>query len=167
MLPTKRLLLKEFEECDVDDLFAIQGNLEWMKHTVGQKTREDCAVWLRRYAESKLANGFAPWTIVHRGDKRIIGWGGLNIDPLDARWGVEVSYFIHPDYAKQGLATELVRVAVKYAAEELQLEKICAFALPENIGSQRVLKKAGFQLVGFEEELERDYFEIKLEPESQ
>lgn len=159
---TKRLLLREFEVSDVDPLFEIQGNLEWMKHTVATKSREECADWLGRYAASAPVNGFAPWTAVHREDHCVVGWGGLNIDPLDTRWGVEISYFMHPGYAGQGLATELVLEALRCANDELGLESVGAFAMPQNTGSVRVLLKAGFRLVGFERELERDYFVIDL-----
>lgn len=29
------------------------------------------------------AAGYAPWTIVRRGDGKVIGWGGLHDDPFE------------------------------------------------------------------------------------
>ena len=94
--------------------------------------------------------GFAPWTLVHRADRRIVGWGGLNIDPNAREWGPEVSYFIHSGYQGKGLATELVRASLEFGFARLNLPAIGAFARPENVGSARVLVKCGFTFVGYE-----------------
>ena len=62
------------------------------EHRYCAESRAACESWLRRYAQSRRVNGFAPWTIVLRSDDRVIGWGGLNIDPEAHEWGPEVSY---------------------------------------------------------------------------
>lgn len=162
-LQTKSLFLKAFDATDIDPLFEIQGNPEWMKYTVTAKSRSECANWLHRYEASRADHGFAPWTLVHKQHRRVVGWGGLNVDPLDQRWGVEVAYFIHPDYSGQGLATELVVEALRSAREELLLKSVGAFVMPGNTGSNRVLGKAGFEFVRYEAELRRNYLEIKFD----
>jgi [ribosomal protein S5]-alanine N-acetyltransferase len=49
----------------------------------------------------------------------------------------------------QGCATELTRACTFLADDVLKLPEVHAFANPKNIGSQRVLEKAGFQLMRF------------------
>jgi ribosomal-protein-alanine N-acetyltransferase len=98
---------------------------------------------------------------VHRADGRIIGWGGLNVDANAPEWGVEVSYFLHPSYEGRGLATEIVRAALRYGFEDLALLRIRAFAKPENRASLRVLEKCGFMFVQYEPALERNHYEIR------
>ena len=160
VLYTDRLVLRDFCETDVDPLYAIQGNQEYMQFTHWAESREACAAWLRRYADSLQANGFAPRTVVKRSAERVIGWGGLNIDPFDPGWGVEVSYFIHPDCAGQGYATELVLASLQHGFGDLGLEAIGAFAMPQNQASGRVLEKCGFTLTGYEPALERNHYEL-------
>ena len=160
-LQTKRLILREFTDSDIDPLYEIQGNRDHMKFTFCAESRAACESFLRAYADTRRVNGFAPWTIVHRLDQRVIGWGGLGIDPLAPGWGPEVSYFIHPSYQGQGFATELVKMALDQGFRVLGLPQIDAFAMPANAGSIRVLEKCGFRLLRFEPALHRNHYELR------
>lgn len=160
MLYTQRLLLREFREADVEPLYAIQGNPAYMRFTHVAVSHADCAAWLRGYADSRAVHGFAPWTVVQRTTAEVIGWGGLVIDPFAPGWGVEVSYFIHPACAGQGYATELVHAAVHHGFADLDLDRIGAFARPENLASIRVLTKCGFAFLGYEPALARNHYEL-------
>jgi ribosomal-protein-alanine N-acetyltransferase len=157
---TERLTLRAYEVGDVDALYAIQGDREYMRFTHWSQSREACAAWLQQYVDAEPEVGYAPWTIVHRADRRIVGWGGLNIDPNAREWGPEVSYFIHADYQGIGLATELVLASVEFGFRDLQLPTIGAFARPENSGSARVLTKCGFEYIGYERTLQRNHYEL-------
>jgi RimJ/RimL family protein N-acetyltransferase len=106
-------------------------------------------------------HGYAPWTVLLRAEHRIVGWGGLNVDPNAPGWGTEVSYFIHPAYAGKGLATELVQASCAYGFVDLELPLIGAFASPANVASMRVLEKCGFRLIGHETTLARNHFELR------
>src|SRR5262245_65425415 len=86
-----------------------------MRHTHAASSREDCAHWHRTYAALEFTLGFAPWTVVLRSEERVIGWGGLNVDPFEPGWGIEVSYYLHPMRWGQGYATELVRGTLRHA----------------------------------------------------
>jgi RimJ/RimL family protein N-acetyltransferase len=157
---TARLSLRPFDESDVDPIWEIQRDREHMKFTVAVRSRADCAHWLRRHADSRAVNGFAPWTLIHRSEARVIGWGGLGVDPFVPGWGPEVIYFIHASYCGHGLATELVQASLGFAFDEAALEAVAAFARPENQASIRVLEKCGFELVRYEPALERNHYEI-------
>jgi RimJ/RimL family protein N-acetyltransferase len=97
----------------------------------------------------------------HRHAQRIIGWGGLSVDPIAPQWGPEVSYFIHRDYQGAGLATELVVAALTYGSGELELPHIAAFTRPENAPSIRVLVKCGFEWLGYEPALNRNRYRVQ------
>jgi ribosomal-protein-alanine N-acetyltransferase len=86
-LLTDRLILREFGDSDVAPLYEIQGDRERMQLTFWAESRAASEAWLRRHANARRVNGFAPWTIVHRSDQRVIGWGGLNVDPFAPGWG--------------------------------------------------------------------------------
>jgi len=160
VLKTSRLLLRPFHEEDIDPLYEIQGNRDAMRHTFQAASREAAERNLRRYAESAARNGFAPWTAVLQSEDRVIGWGGLSIDPFDPGWGIEVSYFFHPNYWGQGFATELVLAALDHGFRSLRLDLIGAFARPENLASIRVLEKSGFRFLHYEPKLERNRYEV-------
>jgi hypothetical protein len=71
-LCTTRLALREFRDSDVDSLYEIQGNREHMRYTFWAESRAACERWLRRYEDARRVNGFAPWTIVHRLEERVM-----------------------------------------------------------------------------------------------
>ncbi|WP_163103428.1 GNAT family N-acetyltransferase [Peribacillus alkalitolerans] len=59
-----------------------------------------------------------------------------------------VGYHLSQDHNGKGYATEAVKSVVDYAFNTLQLHRIEAGVMPYNIGSMRVLEKAGFQIEG-------------------
>ena len=59
-----------------------------------------------------------------------------------------LGYWVDGGYAGRGLASAAVRRIVALAREELGLHRLEASTLLDNIGSQRVLQKAGFQQIG-------------------
>jgi len=160
---TARLILREFDDSDIDPLYEIQGNRDHMRFTHIAESRAACATWLRTHAAARKTNGFAPWTILNCTNGRVIGWGGLNIDPFDPGWGVEISYFIHPDFQGRGIASELVEFSLRHGFEEVGLKLIGAFTMPENRASARVLEKCGFKLLRYEAALLRNYYELRGE----
>jgi RimJ/RimL family protein N-acetyltransferase len=81
---------------------------------------------------------------VAKQDGRVVGWGGLYVDPFEPGWGVEVGYFFHPDAWGRGFASELLAATLAQADGVLAIPEIHAFAHPDNAGSRRVLEKAGF-----------------------
>ncbi len=59
-----------------------------------------------------------------------------------------LGYWVDNEYAGRGLASAAVQVIVDAARDELGLHRIEASTLRDNVGSQRVLLKAGFQQIG-------------------
>jgi ribosomal-protein-alanine N-acetyltransferase len=165
---TERLLLRAPMHEDIDALFEIQSDREAMRHTYVATNRDDTKRHLEAYSNRFIEDGFAPWTaVLHHGsdeqEGRVVGWGGLNRDPKEPHWGIEVAYFIHREYWGRGLATELVRASLAHAFRDLALEEVIAFTRPANLGSQRVLKKAGFKFTRHVAELERGLYTVDRE----
>jgi len=144
----------------VDPLFEIQGDREAMQYTYVAPDREATARHLASYAARFALDGFAPWTARLASEDRVIGWGGLNRDPKEPHWGIEVAYFLHRSCWGQGLASELVAAALHLAFRELGLPEVIAFTRPANRGSQRVLTKNGFAFVRHVPQLERDQYAV-------
>nr|WP_246223739.1 GNAT family protein [Pseudarthrobacter psychrotolerans] len=59
-----------------------------------------------------------------------------------------LGYWVDSKYAGRGLASAAVQLIVEMARDELGLHRIEASTLLHNVGSQRVLLKAGFQQIG-------------------
>jgi [ribosomal protein S5]-alanine N-acetyltransferase len=59
-----------------------------------------------------------------------------------------IGYYLDMRQNGQGYMTEVVKLVVKFAFEDLKLHRIEAGVMPHNIRSMRVLEKAGFQKEG-------------------
>ena len=160
---TRRLLLRAPQASDVEPLFEIQGDPVAMRYTTVAPDAAATARYLEAYTARLPQDGFAPWVVVLREERRVVGWGGLNRDPNAPQWGPEIAYFIHPAYWGRGIATELVAAALELAFRRVGLEEVSAFTMPENVASARVLRKAGFGFRRYVEELRRDRYAIGRE----
>ena len=76
--------------------------------------------------------------------------GNIKIGPIDVNnKSLELSYFIGAkSYWGQGYATEAINLCVNFCFETLGLHKIQAGCYEKNLGSQKALLKAGFELEG-------------------
>jgi len=59
-----------------------------------------------------------------------------------------IGYFLDKEHNGKGYTTEAVKLLVHYAFSHLKLHRIEAGVMPHNIGSIRVLEKAGFHKEG-------------------
>lgn len=148
ILETERLLLRPFQLEDVHEWFVLNQDPEITRYTGdgGVVTESEME---RRIREHVLGDyekyGFGRWIVIHKKDNCIIGFTGLKFLPDMNE--VDLGYRFAPKYWRKGIATEASFAALDFGFNELGLQRIVAFILPENIGSQKVLEKLGFQFV--------------------
>jgi [ribosomal protein S5]-alanine N-acetyltransferase len=157
-IETPRLMLRRPRLSDTITLFEFLGDPAAMKHTQVDPSLRHCRRRIAAYERNRRRYGYAPWTVIRKEDRRIIGWGGLYNDPFDPGWGPEVGYFFHPDVWGRGLASELVMASLDVADRVVRLPRVWAFARVENIASRRVLERAGFKYSRYVAEMERMLF---------
>lgn len=133
-----------------------------MQYTEHSGSLEACRHRIMTHEAQRVTHGCAPWVIRKITSQRIIGWGGLYEDPFDPGWGVELGYFFAPSSWGQGYATELGLACLAMARDELKLPRLRAFSHPDNLASQKVLKKTGFIRKDFIPAMNRFLYELKL-----
>ncbi len=76
--------------------------------------------------------------------------GNIKLGPInDRHLYADVSYFIgDKTHWRKGYATAAVRLVSQFAFKQLKLHRVQAGAYEQNIGSVRVLRKAGFSYEG-------------------
>ena len=163
-LLTPRLRLRPLQRADVPALFAIQGDPHAMRYTHCAPSLDDCARRLQAFEDSRAVNGLAPWVALDGADERVLGWGGLAVDPFDPGWGTELLYFFDPACWGRGYATELAHAALDHAFGPLALPEVDAYAMAENLASIRVLQKCGFAFLRHEPALQRQRFRARPGP---
>lgn len=160
-LETERLILRPFKLEDVPEWVVINKDPEITRYT-GDGGVVTEAVMEHRIREHVLGDyakhGFGRWVVVHKEDDCIIGFTGLKFIPdMDV---VDLGYRFAKKYWGQGIATEASLAALDFGFSELELQRIVAYIIPENVGSQKVLEKLGFSFVREfyeEDELEHEY----------
>ncbi|MFA0161432.1 GNAT family N-acetyltransferase [Vibrio splendidus] len=74
--------------------------------------------------------------------------GRINVRDIDQNAGSgELGYRVGHAYGSKGIASNAVRKLLIYLAEHSSLKYVDAYALVGNVGSNKILSKAGFDLV--------------------
>jgi len=143
---TDRLLLREFEKSDVDDVFEYSQNPNvgpragWAPH----KTKRESKYAVKSFIESRCT-----WAIVYRGTNKVIGTIGLHPDDKrHNRRARMMGYSISEEYWGMGLATEAAKAVLRHAFEVWKLDLVSIHHFPENEKSKRVIEKCGFTYEG-------------------
>ena len=147
-LRTERLLLRPIAARDIEDIFEYASDPEVTKFVrfVTHKTRRDTRAFLARMQQA-YRKGIPVWGIELQAENKMIGSIGF-VDWLRDHRRAELGYVIHRKYWGQGITTEAVRAVVEFAFRKMDLNRIEAGTLPENVPSQRILEKVGFQYEG-------------------
>jgi len=152
---TSRLLLRPVRPSDAEAFFAFTGDPVAMRYTHCHASLRECQRRLAGFEWQRRRSGYAPWAVVTKADGRLVGWGGVYVDPFDTGWGPELGYSFHPSAWGRGYATELAQACLGWADTALELPEVTAFAHPNNAASRRVLEKAGFRAVRPVPEMQR------------
>ena len=101
--------------------------------------------WIQSHATEAAAGTSLTWAIT-LADDTLIGAIGLHLTPQHARG--EIGYWLGVPYWNQGYTTEAALLVTAYGFDTLRLHRVQATCLPRNVGSSRVMEKAGLTLEG-------------------
>jgi RimJ/RimL family protein N-acetyltransferase len=106
-------------------------------------TSGDARQWIRKTASMARGDSGYYLGIARAENDEIIGVIGLrNLKPSDKK--AELTYWLGRRFWKKGLMSEAVPLMLRFAFRELKLNRVHALVHERNIGSIRVLEKAGF-----------------------
>jgi RimJ/RimL family protein N-acetyltransferase len=145
---SKRLILRGFEEEDLDAYAEMCGDSEVMRYIGTGQTLSRSESW--RNMAMMLGHwklrGYGMWAVEERQSGEMIGRVGC-LKP-EGWIDFEIGWSIRRAFWGQGFATEAGKKAIAYAFEELQQTHVISLIRPENIASQRVAEKLGEKLQG-------------------
>lgn len=150
IIETERLLLRAFEESDLDDFFAyasvpgVGEKAGWPHHENIETSR-----WiLRSFLDEKEV-----FAVYHKADRKVIGSLGLhkswaNEDEAYKHLKVkEIGYVLSKNYWGQRLMPEAVKAVIDYGFNTLGVEAFTCGHFSVNAESRRVIEKNGFRFV--------------------
>lgn len=148
-IETDRLILRPFEQADLDDFFeyaSVEGTGEmagWHHHQDKQKSQEILDLFI---SEDKT------FAVCLRQSGKVIGSLGVEkygmedkLTEFDGYRGREIGYVLSRDYWGRGLMTEAVRAVIDYLFNECGLDFLTCGYYDFNSRSRRVQEKCGFR----------------------
>lgn len=148
VLETERLLLRQLKISDIDDFHEYAKDRDAFFFTDGFPHEYDelqhmISIWNNEAYSSKQ---FIRWGIELKSDKKIIGGIYLFSPTGDDIAGrrMDMGYEISRKYWNKGYATEAIRAVVECCLKIMELKRVQALIIPENVASIRACEKAGF-----------------------
>lgn len=122
--------LKRWEPRRPEEFYTLPGQAERLKSLLDQQARGQAVAWV-------MADG-----------DQIVGRMTLNNIVRGPWLSADVGYWMDTGYTGRGLATRAVVEVLRMADQELGLHRLAAGTLVDNVASQSVLRKVGFEQYG-------------------
>jgi ribosomal-protein-alanine N-acetyltransferase len=152
---SERLLIRFLEPEDADELAEFY--LRNREHLAATSPDRPERFFTKDYQHEELVRH----TAERRSDKRyvfgvwldglLIGRIALNEVVRAIFQNAFIGYMIDKDHLNRGLMTLAVKEVLRRAFTDLQLHRVEATILPDNLASQRVVEKCGFTRLGLAE----------------
>lgn len=148
ILETERLTLRKLKIEDADAMYVYASNDEvtkyvlWDSHTSPEQTKQFLQFMIDKYKQENYA-----WAVTLKDSDEFIGTIDYVMLDHNERIG-EIGYALSHLYWGKGYMSEAAKAVLHYGFTELHLERIQARCFAENIGSERVMQKAGMVFEG-------------------
>lgn len=145
ILESERLLFRDHMIADLEPFCAMEADPEFRRYVGGRpRSHEEAEEKFRSVYLPKRRNRRGLWATVYKPDGAYIGYCGVYGQKPDE--GV-LAYYIARPYWGRGLATEAARAFVRFAFDELKVDRLVTSVEVGNERSMRVLEKLGFAWV--------------------
>lgn len=150
-LETRRFLLRAFCRNDMDEYFDILRDDRVQKYLGGGVPLFDkephITNWLNNINNRLLASKkVLTWCVEEKRTGKIAG--RIDLGGFQKKTFAEISYHFAYDFWHKGAATEVAGCVTDFGLSQLKLHRIQGLVRIENIASQSVLKKNGYQEEG-------------------
>ena len=151
-LETERLILRPFQEGDLERIYDILSHPDIWRHDPGrQRTFEETRSFVL-FEDGAYRNiRFGQLAVVRREDTMVIGYCGLQLLLLDHGLfkspEVEMFFALDRDLWGHGYITEAANAVIHYGFDELRLRRIVSTASVENRRSIRLMQRIGMHFI--------------------
>jgi 8-oxo-dGTP diphosphatase len=148
-IETARLILRPPAEADIPRIAELAAPWEIARFTANiphPYTPAHAAQWIAATARAAEAGKSTVFAVTERANGAFIGSMGVLHDPAPGTG--EIAYWLGQPYWGRGYAAEAGAAVLRFAFEELRLERLVAHYLAENETSGRLLARLGFERTG-------------------
>lgn len=143
-LQTNRLNLRPCQIGDLDPVHSLWTHPEVRRFLFDDRAidRQEARTFIEASLNSFSVQGYGIWLCFEKNSDRLAGFSGLL--QFSPEQPPSLIFGLHPHFWGRGYAQEAANSILRYAFEELNLEKIIADADEPNRASIRVLNALGF-----------------------
>lgn len=145
-LRTERLLLRPFEDSDLDAYAAIVMSAEVRRslHLPDHFSRSDAWQGMAQWRGQWALRGTGQWAMVETESRLLVGRAGLHRPEVPGWPGIEIGWVLDPRWWGRGFATEAGARSIEYAFDQVGVDEVFSVILPENVRSAAVATRLGF-----------------------
>ena len=148
-IETARLVIRSFEPADAPGMLEVFGDPAVRAYLppVPDPTLERMEASVGRRIAAEREHGHGMWAVERKDSGELIGDCGLMLVEGTGP-EVELAYHYKQTAWNQGYGTEAAIACLRHGFGPIGLERVIAICFPENVGSWRVMEKAGMRFEG-------------------
>jgi RimJ/RimL family protein N-acetyltransferase len=152
-ITTARLHIRDLIEDDAEAMNLLRTDPAVYRYNhFGPETLEETWQWIinTKFYNERPERDSHNCAIVLRSNGEVIGWIGFGFShPQEKLIGdVGIGYAIRPGFWNQGFTTEALQATLAFIFRETPADNAKAHCIVDNIGSARVMEKAGMRYLG-------------------
>ena len=145
---TKRLIIREISEVDIDVMLELHSDPEVHKY-LGNKlitSKEKIANAIDSIKKQYMQFNVGRWAMIDKKTKEFIGWTGLEFVTKETNNHInyyDLGYRLLKRFWGKGLATESAFASIDYLFNKLNKTEVYAMTDNKNKASDKILRKVG------------------------
>ena len=149
MIETPRLILRQWLPEDYPYFAQMSMNPYVMQYFPKLLSRSESDALIDKFHDIIDRQGWGFWAVELKATHQFIGFVGLHEQTTQFSFSpcVEIGWRLDQAYWGLGYATEAAQAALKFAFDQLALEKVVSFTTLENTKSQSVMQKLNMTYV--------------------
>lgn len=148
IIKTERLLLRQFEENDLQNVFKGLSNPDIIKYYgISFDSLEETKKQMDWFAQLEKSETGIWWAVCSLDNKTFYGAGGLNSLNKEHK-KAEIGFWLLTDFWGQGIMMEAIPIICNYGFNNLGLHRIEGFVDSDNINCKKAMAKLNFQYEG-------------------
>jgi len=149
VLETPRLIVRQFTEDDVDNLFELNSDPQVMRYlgraTPREKLRDDIIPF--HLAVYRRLDRLGTWAAESAATGEFLGWFHFRPGTDQDITNIDLGYRLRRAAWNKGCATEGSRALITMGFTDLGVQRVFGHTMTVNAPSRRVLEKCGLSLV--------------------
>lgn len=150
VLKSDHLILREIEDCHLEEVFEIYSNDSVFEYCgiIPKHKKDTVLTMIGHFKRDYLKKSRVKWGIfpVQQSDTLV---GIIEAFELNQRVNMAtIGYFLAEAHWGKGIASEAVKMVVRFLMEEVDVNRIQAEVMPPNEASKKVLRNNGFIMEG-------------------